>query len=138
LDSTVDINNRIRDGRINNSRRIQGRKRECFSFLNRLHRLSGPPSLLFSGYRRVKSAGIEAVHSSSYCDEVNVWIRTCTETYNLVARTGSAYRYFLLFYYLISLVTGVCNVTLFFCDGVRLAVWNFSPSGPLSFFLAHK
>ena len=84
-------------------------------------------------------ASIEAVHSSSYCDEVNVWIRTCTQMYNFVARTGSAYGYFLLTtIYLISLVTGVHNMTLLFCDGVGLAVWNLSPSGPLYFFLADK
>lgn len=139
MDSTVDINNRIRAGRLNNSRWIPGWTRESFSFLNHLHRLSGPPTLLFRGYRRVKSAVIEAVHSSSYSDEVHIWIRTCTQLYNFVARTGRAYGYFLLAnIYLISLVTGVHNMTLFFCDGVILAMWNFRPRGPLSYFLADK
>jgi len=90
-------------------------------------------------YRRVKSTVIEAVHLSSYSDEVNVWIRTCPHLYIFVAHTRSAYGYFLLAnIYLISLVTGVHNMTLFFCDGVRLAVWNFSPTGPLFYFLADK
>jgi hypothetical protein len=121
-------------GGLNNSRWIPGRTRESFSFLNRLHRLSGPLSHPFSGYRKVKSAAIEAVNSSFYNDEVNVLIRTSTQPYIIVLRRGSAYGYFLLAYmYLISIVTGVCNITLFSCGGVRLDVWNFGPMG-LFFF----